>query len=260
MAELLHKLYYDPKTGYVGIQKLYEKARAIDKSITVKAVKERFSNQVDIQRYQEQKPHFTDFVITNPNPDSWQIDLTFWPDLGTKPILTAVNINSRIGYAKILGNKQANTVLTALKAFVKKYKPRILTSDNGVEFMNRSGLDYLKQQEIEHYNNEPGDHSTMGKIERFNRTLKQRLMKMDRKLTSKLVDDVVYNYNNTDHRVIGMTPTEAKGTVIQAELDHNKEAMQRSTVSLVWAAACCISSRKSHSTKKGRDGARLCTR
>lgn len=70
MAELLNKLYYDPKTGYVGIQKLYEKARAIDGSISLKAVKDWFSNQVDIQRYQEQKSRFADFVISNPNPDS----------------------------------------------------------------------------------------------------------------------------------------------------------------------------------------------
>lgn len=51
MEELLSTLYYDPRTGYVGVQKLFEKARAIDPSITLKAVREWFSNQTDVQRF-----------------------------------------------------------------------------------------------------------------------------------------------------------------------------------------------------------------
>lgn len=225
-SRLLEKLYYDPKTGYVGVQKLYQKAKAKDPSITLKAVKEWFSSQLDIQRYQEQPKRFIDFKIASWNPDSWQMDLAFWPGLGTKPILTAVNINSRLGYAKILSNKQASTVLSAIKAFVKKHKPKIVTSDNGTEFTNQLAESFFKAQKVEHYNAEPGDHTKMGKIERFNRTIKQRLMKMDRKVTSKLIDDIVYNYNSTEHRSIGMTPDEAKGTVIQSELEHNERAME----------------------------------
>lgn len=153
------------------------------------------------------------------------MDLTFWPELGTKPILTGVNVNSRLGYAKILQNKQATAVLAGLKAFVRKHKVEILTTDNGVEFLNRLVQGYFKETGIEHFNNQAGDHATMGKIERFNRTLKQRLIRIDKKLTNKLLDDVLHNYNNTENRAIGMTPTEAKGMVMQAELDHNKELM-----------------------------------
>ncbi|GMF20897.1 unnamed protein product [Phytophthora lilii] len=111
-------------------------------------------------RFQDQKKWFDGFKIASHNPNSWQMDLAFWEK---RPILTAININSRLGNAKLLLNKTAATVLAALKAFVHLHTVDILASDNGSEFMS--------------YNNEPGDHGTMGKIERFNKTLKQRLTK-----------------------------------------------------------------------------------
>jgi len=223
MDELLEKLYYNPKTGYIAAQKLFEKAREIEPSIKLKDVKAWYATQTDIQRFQEQKSRFTDFKITSSNPDSWQADLAFW---GSKPVLTAVNINSRIGFAKLLQNKQATTVLGAIKALIKAHPVSIITTDNGTEFMNATAQAFFKQKSISHFNNEPGEHSTMGKIERFNRTIKQRVMKIATRLTVKLLKDVIFNYNNTVHRSIGMTPNDAKGTVIDAEINHNKEAMQ----------------------------------
>ena len=54
----------------------------------------------------------------------------------------------------------------------------VLTTDNGSEFTNTAIKKLLKDNDIEHYLNEPEDHSTMGMIERFNRTLKQKLEKI----------------------------------------------------------------------------------
>ncbi|GMF36643.1 unnamed protein product [Phytophthora lilii] len=39
MDELLHQLYHDPKTGYVGAQALYQKAKELNPKITMKIVK-----------------------------------------------------------------------------------------------------------------------------------------------------------------------------------------------------------------------------
>lgn len=90
--------------------------------------------------------------------------------------------------------------------------------------MNQQIQVFFKTKSIEHFNNEPGDHGTMGKIERFNRTIKQRLMKMGSpKLTNKLVSDIIINYNSTPHRSIGMSPNEAKGKVMTDDLKHNQE-------------------------------------
>lgn len=159
------------------------------------------------------------------NPNSWQMDLAFWEK---RPILTAVNINSRLGYAKLLTNETAATVLAGVKALTRVHKVDILTSDNGSEFMNKQTQVFFKAKKIEHFNNEPGDHGTMGKIERFNRTLKQRLAKISpKRLTQKLIADVIENYNSTVHRSIGMTPNEAKWEVIESELTHNQGEAER---------------------------------
>ncbi|EGZ30784.1 hypothetical protein PHYSODRAFT_473214 [Phytophthora sojae] len=165
-----------------------------DPNITLKYVKDWYATQSDIQRFQEQKKRFDGFKIASHSPNSWQIDLAFWDK---KPILTAININSRLGYAK---------------AF-----------DNGSEFMNSQTQEFFKSKKIEHFNIEPGDHRTMGKIERFNRTIKQRLTKMSpKRLTQKIIADVIDNYNSTFHRSIGMTPNEARGKVMMADLNHNQ--------------------------------------
>jgi len=226
MDQLLSKLYNDPRTGFVSAQKLHLKAREIDSTLTLKNVRDWLSSQSSVQRFQEQKPTFKQFRIASANPNSWQADLTFWPELGTKPILTAININSRLGYAKILSSKESSTMVTAMKAFVKACRPSILTTDNGVEFLNDKVQAFFKQQKIEHFNNEPGDHAKMGFIERFNRTIKQRLIRIQRKLTPTLLADVIHNYNTTEHSSIGQTPEEAEGTVDRDALDHNEEVMR----------------------------------
>lgn len=39
MDTLLSNLYNDPKTGFVGVQKLYERAKSIESSIRLKDVR-----------------------------------------------------------------------------------------------------------------------------------------------------------------------------------------------------------------------------
>lgn len=224
MDTFLKNLYYDPKTGYVSAQKLFEKARDIDPTITLKDVKEWYSNQIDIQRFQDQRSKFDQFKITSHNPNSWQMDLTFFKK---KTILTAININSRIGYANLIKNKQAGSILKALRHFLRNHIVDVLTTDNGREFMNNVVQKYLMERNIEHFNNEPGDHNTMGKIERFNRTLKQRLIKVDSPITQTLLKDVIFNYNNTIHSALGATPEEMKGEVVENDIRHNQELNMR---------------------------------
>lgn len=66
----------------------------------------------------------------------------------------------------------------------------------------------------------------MGKIERFNRTIKQRFIRVERKLTPKLLTDIIHNYNTTENRAIGQTPEEARGSIDRYALEHNREVME----------------------------------
>ncbi|TYZ57450.1 hypothetical protein PybrP1_010838 [[Pythium] brassicae (nom. inval.)] len=225
MDSLLSKLYNDPKTGFSSAKNLYDRAKRVDKTIALRQVKMWMNDQVELQRLQQhKKKKYDDFKITSTNPDSWQMDLTFWtPTI----ILSAVNINSRLGYARILPNKSASIVLSGIKKFVTIHKPQVITTDNGSEFMNDMVQSYFKLKNITHYNNEAGDHTTMGKIERFNRTLKERLLRLNRKTTQKLLSDTIENYNNTYHTSINATPNEMRGEVIHEELNHNKELQNK---------------------------------
>jgi IS30 family transposase len=164
MENLIAKLYYSPETGYISSAKRYEKAKHLNPKITRKLVNEWYSKQEDIQQHKRQKDKFEYYKIASNNPDSWQIDLMFYEK---KTILTAININSRIGYADLLPNKSAAIVEAALKRFFKKYDISIITSDNGKEFLNNKVSTFMDKNKIEHFNNEAGDHHTMGKIERF---------------------------------------------------------------------------------------------
>jgi hypothetical protein len=211
MDALLEKLYYDPETGFISADALHRKAKQIRPEITLKQVKDWYKTKLDIQQHVQKKGSYEDFRIASNNPNSWQMYLAFWEG---KSILTAININSRLGFAKLLRNKGAAAVLNGIKELVGTYKVDILTTDNGKEFLNRKATTYLKSKDITHYNNEPGDHATMGKIERFNRTIKMRLIRMQQPITENLVKSVIINYNDTYHTSIKSTPNQMKGEVI----------------------------------------------
>ena len=229
MDSLLTQLYYDPKTGFIGATKLYQKAKVIDKNITLKQVKEWYKTQSSIQQYSNQNKKYPEFKITSNNPNEWQMDLAFWKK---QPILITVNINSRIGYAKLLKNKQAATVQKAIDQFITEHKVSALMSDNGSEFTNNVIERFFDKNSITHANSIPGDHTVLGKIDRFIRTIKARLTKMQdtmgiKKLTQKLLNEAISNYNNTTHSSIKATPNEMEGRVIFDEIEHNKRVVKQ---------------------------------
>lgn len=248
MADLntfLHNLYHNPETGYINAHRLYKKAKSVNASITQKQVKEWYDLQKDIQPFQNKKSALPSFKIASENPHSWQADLTFhkYPkDTGTSSkstkypnsskqtiLLTCVNINSRMAYAAILNSKKQLSVLHGMKVFINKFKPQIITTDNGSEFMNKSIQHLFKLKKVRHFNNEPEDHQTMGKIERFNRTLKQRLMRIgDKELDNELLRKIIFGYNNTPHRGIDdATPIEMNRRVDKKAVEHNREVAKQ---------------------------------
>ena len=229
MDSLLHKLYYDPEIGFISTNKLYSKAKKINQSITLKQVKEWYKAQSFIQQYSNQRKKFPQFKITSNNPNEWQMDLAFWH---RQPILITVNINSRIGYAKLLKNKQAATVQKAIDEFITEHRVSALMSDNGTEFTNDSVEKFLDKNSITHGNSIPGDHTVLGKIDRFIRTIKAGLTKMQerigfKKLTQKYLNYAISNYNNTTHSSIKATPNDMEGRVMFDEIEHNKRVVKQ---------------------------------
>ena len=153
------------------------------------------------------------------------MDLAFWMK---KPIFIAVNINSRIGYAKLLKNKKAETVQKIIDQFITDNSVTALMSDNGTEFTNNIVEKFFDKNSITHANALPGDHTVLGKIDRFIRTIKAILTKMNiKKLTQKILDDAIKNYNSTIHSAIHATPNSMEGKVIYDDIDYNKKLVKQ---------------------------------
>ena len=227
MDNLLRSKYYDPKTGFVSAQKLWEKVR--DKGVTLKQVQQWLNNQESVQVSKEVRRK-EGFKIVGSKGD-WQADLTFYPQYkgsnnGYETILTMIEIPSRKAFAKALIRKNKTEMIKALEQFKKKHFVKSITSDNGSEFVGVQT--WCADNNIEQWFNEVGDHHTMGLIERFNRTLRNILEKYfsayHHHKWINILDDVITNYNNTKHRTIGCTPNEFEyGESVGRE--HNEELM-----------------------------------
>ena len=129
-------------------------------------------------------------------------------------------------------NKQAPTIQKAIDQFITVHKVTALMSDNGSEFTNNSVEQFLDENLITHANSIPGDHTVLGKIDRFIRTIKSRLTQMQetigfKKLTQRHLNDAIVNYNDTSHSSIKAKPNEMKGKVIFNEINHNKRLVKQ---------------------------------
>ena len=122
--ELLSKLYYkDLILG--GVQNLYKAAKQAHPKITIKIVKEWLDKQQSAQL--NNKPIIQkDFKpIYSEQPYAFQIDLTFFPRYkkqndGNYILFTAININTRFGYAYYSKDKEAETIIKFIKDLEKK--------------------------------------------------------------------------------------------------------------------------------------------
>ena len=87
-------------------------------------------------------------------------------------------------------------------------KPLRLQADKGGEFYNETFQDYLKQKGNTHFSTESDTKASV--VERFNRTIKQRLYRaLTANTTLRYLDflqDLVKGYNAAVHRSIGTAP------------------------------------------------------
>jgi len=167
-------------------------------------------------------------VVSNYVDQIWSADLndlSEWSNKnnGYKYLLTNIDIYSRYAWVKPLKSKSAEDVLEAFKQIIKesKSKPDKLWVDEGKEFYNNKFNKFLKSNKIEMYSSH-GKHKAMV-IERFNRTLKEKMWKYftisnTRKWYDK-IEELTNDYNNTIHRTLKFTPNEVREKNIKTIYD-----------------------------------------
>ena len=215
MDDLLNKLYFG-KAGFQSQQNLYKEAKAINKTITLKYVKEWYNKNIDKTRYYGAK---NSFVAPGANYE-YQIDLFFITDLENQVYkigMACIDIFTKYATVVPIRSKQPADYLAGLMECLKnmKQKPKFIFSDNEGSLNSTDVLGYLKKQNIDVITTR--SHARF--IERFIRTFKMMLRKrIDNDLKQgykniqwhNYIYPVMLTYNNKkEHSTIEMKPSEA---------------------------------------------------
>lgn len=131
---------------------------------------------------------------------------------GMKYILTAIDIFSKMAYARPVKSKSALDVSHALKSIFDEIGSPIknLHVDRGKEFYNQNVTRLLNDYNINRFATFTTKKAAI--VERFNRTLKKNMWKkFDLQNSNKwigILDQIITEYNNKKHRTIKMKPIE----------------------------------------------------
>ncbi len=159
-------------------------------------------------------------VISNHVDDIWAADLVDMQyysrsNKGYKYILMIIDVFSKYGWAEPLKNK---TGAEMVRAFTEIWKtrqapsPKYLWVDKGKEFYNKLFRKLLEEKKVHMYSTENEEKSSV--VERWNRTIKSKMWKyFTKNRTGVYIDvlpDIIKKYNNTYHRSIKCTPSDAR--------------------------------------------------
>ena len=210
---------------------LYKKAKESHPSIKKIFVKEWFDKQQGIQMTNRKVSKKEFLPIYSDTPYSFQIDLTFLPrykkqNKGYYVLFTAININTRFVYAYYGKNKDMITILDFLIKMESKTIINSLTCDSGSEFKNKEFEKYCNDNSISLYFVK-GDSHKLGIINRFHRTLKDKLSiyfnTNDTVVWIDIIDKIIYNYNHSVNRGIGIEPYKVNDFIENMIIQDKKE-------------------------------------
>jgi transposase InsO family protein len=131
---------------------------------------------------------------------------------GYRYILNVIDIFSKYVWSFPMKNKTGETTLEAFKIITKDGRiPKHIWVDKGKEFYNKNMTEWLKENNIIRYSTY-GEHKSVV-IERFNRTLKERMWKRFTAENTRnwinMLNKLVSDYNKRYHSTIGMSPLNA---------------------------------------------------
>ena len=147
----------------------------------------------------------------------WQADLIDVQKLkkdndGHVFLLTCIDVLSKYAWVVPLKDKSGSSLVKAFQQiFAEGRKPLKLQTDKGTEFKNRLVQKLLRDLNIDFFTTE-NDDIKAAVVERFNRTLKEKLWRYFTKSNStrylEVLPDLVNAYNHSFHRSIRRAPVE----------------------------------------------------
>lgn len=151
--------------------------------------------------------------------DLWQSDLAdlqqhYRANRGYKYLLVIINCFSKYVWVAPLKNKSSKDVSKGMETIIKSVPsdqlPKYLQTDQGKEFYNAVFSKLMHNYGIKHYSTFSNKKAAIA--ERVIRTLKNKLfvefgIRGNHKWFD-IIEDVVWQYNHSKHRTIGMAPAD----------------------------------------------------
>lgn len=243
---VLGGVYYDATNpaSYGSVTSLYKAVKPVIPSLTFARVR-RFLQRQDVytlhgqlrKRFKRRK------TLAKGLNYQLQMDLVDLNSIkgynnNSRYLLTAIDVFSRKAYVQPLRSKHHNAVLKALERLFKDCPyPKYLQTDQGLEFLSGPVKTYLRDKNIKQFFTSSDTKSSI--VERFNRTLKNRMFKyFTANRTLRYVDklqDFVQAYNNRVHRSIGIAPNRVNDDNEQDVWDYQYESYMKKYRSVKFA-------------------------
>jgi hypothetical protein len=200
-----------------GVKRLYDQLKVKNKNVNQDEITSYLTTKDEYSLHRPIQKNFSrnKFVVAGID-DTWQMDLVDIKAFKKENknytfILTVIDVFSKYAWGRMLINKNGETVLSAIKSiFSSKRKPKRIHSDKGTEFFNKDVKNFFKEQNIQHYITYSDMKASI--VERFNRTLKERMWRHFTATKSKIYHDVFdkffISYNSSYHSSIKMSPNQ----------------------------------------------------
>jgi hypothetical protein len=211
MDEIIKK-YYDNYL-YPNLSDLYKFMKEDDIKITKAQIKtwlDRLEENQITKETKNKKETYGHITAFSENQE-WQMDIYVLEkykkfNRGYSYILACIDIFSRKVYCIAMKNKSIDDVTDALKLIFKTAIPQKITSDSDSSFTGSKLQALLKKNDVIHDTVAVGDHQSLGLIDRFARTIKNKFTKIILKNSGIWIDflnPIVQQYNNKGHISIG---------------------------------------------------------
>ena len=215
----LKKIYFDSKSpvSYSGLQRVWNFIKN-EGVVSRSELRHWLKSQDTYTSYHPYKRKFRRPRVVVANVDDvWGTDVAYMipyekQNDGYAFFVVFIDIASRYAWAYPIKTLKGIEMTAVLRQVFENAQPQQLFSDQGSEYKNRWVSTYLKSQDIEHYYSL--NEKKVAHAERLIKEIKLKLSKyMSENNTAawiSVLDDFVNNHNNSYHRSIGMTPSQAR--------------------------------------------------
>jgi hypothetical protein len=211
---ILKKTYYDPETGFLSAQKLYDKLKAKGSTISLSKLQD-FVKRQSVSQITKPitKQKYYNTVYASRVLECVQMDLIVYDRFeyrGYKYILCIIDVYSRYCMACIpLKTREFGKIFYFIKkTFENTGKPANINCDN--EFNTNEFNQYCADNKIITHFSQPDEIHKNAIVERFNGTIAQLINRWrigtNQYDWPKELPTLVKNYNTTKHRTTGETP------------------------------------------------------